>query len=134
MFFFHFNTGAADAFKLAIKSENITYEDFANRIGVSRGTITKFIGGRPLSPELLRAILGGLPENSRKQILIGHLRDEVRRAGFDPTKLVVLDQNTFTPLLGRVAELLTQDPQRVVDLMTMVDRWERNAKQPDPKK
>lgn len=130
-FFFSFRDGAVDAFRRAIKAEGITYDVFAKRIGVSRGTITKFIGGRPLSSELLGAILRGFPADKRKEILTGYLRDEMLRAGYDPTKFLLMDQTAYTPLLGRAAELLPEDSERVVELMNLVAKWEEKTAIPN---
>lgn len=127
MFFFYFSTGAAEAFKEAAKAEGATYEDVAKRIGVSRGTIAKFVSGRPLTDELLGKIVKGFSPEHGKKILLGHLNDEVKRAGMDPAKFQVIEKSPHSYVIENVARLLTEDSSRLTDLVSLIDTWEKKS-------
>lgn len=129
MFFFYFFSpaGAADAFKEAAKAEGTTYEQIAKRIGVSRGTIAKFVSGRALTAELLGKFVNGFPPEHGRKILLGHLNDEVKRAGMDPTKFQVAEKNPHSYVLENLARLLAEDSSRLTDVVTLIDTWERKS-------
>jgi transposase len=129
MFFFYFSNGAADAFKDAAKAEGATYEDIGKRIGVSRGTIAKFVSGRPLTDELLSKIVKGFPPEYGKKILLGHLRDEIKRAGMDPNKFQIIEKSRHSYVVENLARLLAEDGSRLADVVTLIDAWERKASQ-----
>lgn len=127
MFFFFFTSdGAAEAFKAAAKAEGVSYEVIAKRIGVSRGTITKFLAGRPLTDELLRKLVHAFPNEHGKKILIGHLRDEVERAGLDTSGFQVIERSPHSYILENLARLLAEDSRRLPDVVALIDSWEKS--------
>lgn len=128
MFFFFFSSGAAEAFKEAAKAEGATYDELAKRIGVSRGTIAKFVSGRPLTAELLGKFVKGFPPEYGKKILLGHLNDEVKRAGMDQGKFQVIEKSPHSYVLNNLAQLLTEDSNRLADVVALIDRWEKSSK------
>lgn len=127
MFFFFFSSGAADSFKAAVKAEGTTYEEFAKKVGVSRGTIAKFVSGRPLTEGLLRKVVTGFPREHGKKILLGHLNDEIQRAGMDPKKFQIVEKNSQSYVLENLSRLLTEDSKRLADVVSLMDTWERKS-------
>ena len=127
MFFFYFSNGAAEAFKAAAKAEGATYEDIAKRIGVSRGTIAKFVAGRPLTDGLLTKIVSGFSQEHGKKILLGHLSDEVKRAGMNPSQFQIVERNSQSYVIENLSRLLAEDSSRLADVVALIDTWERKS-------
>jgi transcriptional regulator with XRE-family HTH domain len=125
MFFFYFSPGASEAFRAAAKAEGVTYEQIAKKIGVSRGTIAKFVSGRPLSDELLGKVVNCFPGEHGKKILLGHLNDEIKRAGMDPAKFQVIENSPHSYVIENLARLLAEDSRRLADVVALIDTWER---------
>ena len=127
MFFFYFSTGAAEAFKEAAKAEGATYDQIAKRIGVSRGTIAKFVSGRTLTDELLGKLVKAFPPEHGKKILLGHINDEVKRVGMDPSKLQIIEKSPHSYVLENLARLLAEDSNRLTDIVQLIDTWEKKS-------
>lgn len=125
MFFFFFpNTGAVQAFKDAVAAEGSTYDEVAKRMQVSPATLSKFIAGRPLSEELLKKLVSAFEPEHGKNVLLGHLHDEIKRAGLDPTQFRVFEQTRHTYLLEQAAKLIAEKPDRAIDLVKLIDIWQ----------
>lgn len=81
---------AAEAFKSALQHSGLGYRDFAKKARLSSGTLGKFVGGRPPSPELLKKLCNSWPHpEAGVAILAAHLRDEVNRAGIAQGRIEV---------------------------------------------
>lgn len=133
MFFFFFfqndpsSLDAPRAYREVLAQDGITNTELMVRAGVTSGAISKFLKGRPLSPGMLKALCGALSVRSRRLLLIAHLRDEVRRAGQNPTDFTMLDHGRNGQVLQRVMDLVQADSERVHDLIELVARWEKSA-------
>lgn len=126
-FFFHTPLGgqAAAAFKEAAKAQELTYQDAAERLGVGKSVLAKFVGGRPPSARLLKAMLKHFPEPHSQKILIGYLNDELVRLGLaEGERIAVVQKTRHTYLLDQVARLLAERPDRAGDLVKLLDSWQ----------
>jgi len=127
MFFFHFENTAAAEFRTVAAAHGLTHEQIAKRLGVTRGAVSQFLGGRPLSENLLRKIMDVFPGEEGKRILIGHLNDQLKRMGISSDTLLVMAPTRHSYLLEQAAKLLAENPSHVVDLVNVIDSWQKPA-------
>jgi transcriptional regulator with XRE-family HTH domain len=83
---------AALIFKKSLREKDLTQKDFSKKTGISPTALTKFTTGLRLTPDLLTRLLKSFPEPIARQILIGHLHDEVKRAGMDPETFYIIER------------------------------------------
>jgi transcriptional regulator with XRE-family HTH domain len=120
---------AGVAFRTATQELGISFEEAADKIGVSRATLTKLTLGRQISAALLSKMSKALPAPQLKKVVLGHLIDEVRRAGLSPDDFEIAEKHPHAYLLERVSRLLLEDTDRAVDLVKIIDQWQRSKQQ-----
>lgn len=118
---------APKAYREILRRDGITGVEMAKRAGVTRGAVGKLLGGRPLSPHMLKAIRAVMTEESACRFLFAHLRDEIRRAGEVPENFTIVQHDRSGPVLRRILEQLAADPERVRDLIELSAKWEKDA-------
>ena len=126
-FFFSQGAEAAAAFKDAIKRQDITYQQFGSKVGISTAALGKFVAGRPLSPKLMIKLLAGFVEEDSQRILVGHLRDEIRRANKDPNSFHIAPRQHGL-IVSTLDKQLEGNPDRLAEVVAMMDRWEKTGK------
>lgn len=103
-----------------LDTHQISQRELARRCEISNGTINKILDGQRCSSEILTLIISKLctDESERYSLICSHLRDEVVRAGGDPTHVVIRhvdgadlgaldltpEMNAFIGTLAREAE------------------------------
>lgn len=115
------------AFRNAVQALGISYDEAAKMVGVSRATLSKLLSGRPLSTAMLQKMLRGLPHPHSRQVMVGHLLDEIKRAGASPDDFSVTERTRHAYLLEQTAKLLTEDGNRALDLVKLIEIWQTNA-------
>lgn len=83
---------AALIFKNSLREMELTQKEFSKKTGISTTALTKFTTGLRLTPDLLTRLLKSFPEPTARQILIGHLHDEVKRTGMDPETFYIIER------------------------------------------
>lgn len=111
----------------------ISYDEAAKMVGVSRATLSKLLSGRPLSTTMLQKMLKGLPREHSRQVMVGHLLDEINRAGASQDDFSVAERTKHAYLLEHAAKLLAQDSSRALDLVRLIETWQAGdeAKKPE---
>lgn len=116
------------AFRNAVQALGISYDEAAKKVGVSRATLSKLLSGRPLSTPMLQKMLAGLPREHSRQVLIGHLLDEIKRAGASTEDFTITERTRHAYLLEHAAKLLSQDGNRALDLVKLIESWQTTEK------
>lgn len=115
---------AADAFRAALREAKLTQQQLATRAGISRPAIIKFLAGRPLSPRFLTMICGAFPSTKQgKNVILGHLRDEVVRAGFSQEEIWIVESEPTDFLIREVRQLVGARPERATELLALISQW-----------
>ena len=115
---------AADAFRAALREAKLTQQQLATRAGISRPAIIKFLAGRPLSPRFLTKICGAFPSTKQgKNVILGHLQDEVVRAGFSQEEIWIVESEPTDFLIREVRQLVGARPERATALLALISQW-----------
>lgn len=123
MFFLYTQSEAAQTFKEILKTERLTYAQFAKKIGMSVGAINLFIKGRPLTTKVLERILNSLPQESARRLLKAHLRDEVARVHIDPSSFLISENVAFGSVMEELSRLITARPALLAQLVQQIQTW-----------
>lgn len=130
MFFFHFTgeTKASAAVREYLRAEKLTYEQFCEKVGVSRSTISQFRNGRPLSPKLMAKILSKISGEPGRKILYGHLLDEAHRVGVDPDTISIISTQPLGTVVSEFSNFISGNPAYAVEAIAMMEKWKRGSK------
>lgn len=124
MFFFHFQQAEAPAaLKAALKNSGESYDSFAKRVGISRSTVDLFMRGRALTPAMLRKVLDSVPVEVGRDIMRGHMRDELYRVGVDPNTFAINSRPQFGGIYEQLARMVEVNPARLAEVVTLLDKW-----------
>lgn len=127
--FFFFNKSpdltAASAFKEAVRTDGLTYIEVAKRTEVTRTTLAKFASGRPLSHNLLKALVRVFSPAAATKIVIGQLRDELRRGGLNPDDFTIVKHKEYGAVLASVLVSVANNPDRMNQLIDLTMKWQR---------
>lgn len=130
MFFFFFpedsSAGAVDAYRAGIKNDKLTTTDVAKRLNVSRTALSKFLEGRPLSPVLLSGLMQVLSPESGLRLMLGHLRDEIRRGNQNPADFTIVQSGESSAVLNLLFRQMHGRPERIAELMDLALKWQRS--------
>lgn len=128
MFFFFAKSPeltAASAFKEAVKTDGLTYTEVAKRTEVTRTTLAKFASGRPLSHNLLKSLVRVFSPAAGNKIVVGQLRDELRRGGQNPDDFTIVKHEEYGGVLTSVLLSIASNPHRMNELIDLTMRWQR---------
>lgn len=88
----HPANAAAAAFKKVLRETGLTQRAVSAKTSISQPALTKFVMGRPLTSDFIQRLMSAFPEPQAREILIGHIHDEISRAGFDPASFYILNR------------------------------------------
>ena len=113
---------AAESVRQALKATGLSYRQYSKKAGIAYGTLMKFLGGRPPSPELLRQICTSWGNAGISYaILAAHLRDEMARSGIQGTDLEIRPTTKGAdPELSEAFELLALKSAANPEVRTML--------------
>jgi transcriptional regulator with XRE-family HTH domain len=116
------SNAAAAAFKKVLRETGLTQRAVSAKTGISQPALTKFVMGRPLTADFIQRLMSAFPEPQAREILIGHLHDEITRAGFDPASFYVLNREPDLFIirgdLGRMNPVQASAPAAAATMIT----------------